>query len=189
MLNVQNFILINEGNTGIAGAYYRMLHRDGSKRAMFHSFVNAFEPGSTFDSSLLSVSATFYLDRMDKLENVDATKNLIIKMFENWYKDKRRQNQNAYEKHVAFSIDLHGATGYVEENKAIIKEIKMDAIDTYFMNNATDADRYIRAVEMGIHKPVRNDKRHYTDFPGGSISHATYSQKRKELTERIKRTI
>lgn len=199
MNQTEKFILINRG-TGIAGHYLASLRKnvsknfngEGSRASMFASFVKAHEPSHSFDSSLTAISASFYLDKLNKIdfqkELTNNHKNYIITMFANWYCDKRRKNQRDYDRNVAFTLEEHDViivkqtdqTNYLME-----KEMKLSRIDDYFKNFATAEERYIQLVELGIHTPVRSETRHYVDYPAGSISHTTYINKKKKLSEKL----
>lgn len=195
---VKNYILVNRG-TGIAGNYLAALKKkvagyfdgEGSKAAMFSSFVSAYEPSHDFNHSLLSVSSAFYIDKLHKIKEVDyANSNLLLKMFENWYKDCRRKNQKDYVRSVAYSVEDMDMIDY-KEKSVTKKETAMyeNYISEYFKNFATEEETYIYFVILGIHEPVRDANRRYSDFPGGSIGHVTFSKKKNILTEKLKELI
>lgn len=192
---VKAYVLINRG-TGIAGNYLAALKKkvagyfngEGSKAAMFISFVTAYEPSYDLDHSLLSISSAFYIDKFHKLEEVDfANSALLLKMFENWYKDCRRKNQKDYTRSVAYSIEDMDMIDY-KERSVTKKETNMceTYISEYFKNFATEEESYIYQVILGVHDPVRDEARRYIDFPGGSIGHVTFSKKKNILTEKLK---
>ena len=184
-----NEFILTRNETGIAGDYYFSLKTGGSKKAMFFSFVIALEPSDRINSSLLSVSSQFWIENIEKIKRLPEEKRnkaYIVKTFENWYYDKRKKNQKAYERTVSKNIEMNTSYTLEELSEQKEKQMKERTINTYFEYHATEEEIYIQKVELGLHTPERNNKRHYVDFPSGSISHWTYIEKKKKLISKLK---
>ena len=116
------WLLVDNG--GVAGFYLATLnHRHPNKAKWFREMLNRFEPTAPLMRQEQQMSTDFYLDKAITLEKFDGEQadfqRWAYRCFENWWHNKRRDNQKHYERAVFV------ATAW-EDNPATKNQLTLD---------------------------------------------------------------
>tara|TARA_R110000787_G_C13274568_1_gene431808 strand:- start:38 stop:754 length:717 start_codon:yes stop_codon:yes gene_type:complete len=125
-----NWLLVEDG--GVAGFYLASLHhRHPNKAKWMREMLNRFEPTMPLMRQEQQMSADFFLSKhlvLDKFEGADDDfARWAYKCFENWWYNKRRDNQKHYERAVFVATTW-------EENPATKRAITTTKEEDTIMN-------------------------------------------------------